>query len=72
VPDLAGAMPQRQIIRASTWSSPRVAHQNAQASAYREERVGTLQLARLSAAAGVACFVFLSSVKAMGAAADDS
>mgnify|MGYP000570839561 CR=1 FL=1 len=44
-----------------------IAHQNAPASAYREvNELATLQLARLSAAAGVGSFVFLSSVKAMG------
>lgn len=73
--DLAGAMPRPQMLEGVdvVFHLAGIAHQNAQASAYRElNELATLQLARLSAAAGVACFVFLSSVKAMGAAADDS
>ena len=46
-----------------------VAHQRADASAYeRLNHRATLRLARLAAAQGVQCFVFLSSVKAMGPA----
>ena len=49
-----------------------IAHQQAPASAYRElNEQATLRLARQAAAAGVRCFVFLSSVKAMGPARDD-
>lgn len=45
-----------------------IAHQSAPDSAYSAlNYIGTLRLARLAAAAGVRCFVFLSSVKAMGA-----
>lgn len=45
-----------------------IAHQSAPESAYSAlNYTGTLRLARLAAAAGVRCFVFLSSVKAMGA-----
>lgn len=44
-----------------------IAHQRAQASAYMAVNHGaTVRLARLASAAGVRCFVFLSSVKAMG------
>jgi len=45
-----------------------IAHQRAQESAYQQLNYqATLRLARQAAAAGVKCFVFLSSVKAMGA-----
>ncbi|CAA0125408.1 N-acetyl-alpha-D-glucosaminyl-diphospho-ditrans, octacis-undecaprenol 4-epimerase [Halioglobus japonicus] len=45
-----------------------IAHQRAPESEYAAlNHTGTLRLARLAAAAGVGCFVFLSSVKAMGA-----
>jgi len=45
-----------------------IAHQRAQESAYSAVNYGaTVRLARLASAAGVRCFVFLSSVKAMGA-----
>lgn len=44
-----------------------IAHQHAGESAYQQLNYqGTLRLARVAAAAGVKCFVFLSSVKAMG------
>ncbi|RLA48587.1 MAG: hypothetical protein DRR04_08225 [Gammaproteobacteria bacterium] len=44
-----------------------IAHQRAQEPAYRQLNYrATLSLARQAAAAGVKCFVFLSSVKAMG------
>ena len=45
-----------------------IAHQQATEAAYQELNYrATLRLARAAAAAGVKCFVFLSSVKAMGA-----
>jgi nucleoside-diphosphate-sugar epimerase len=45
-----------------------IAHQRAQESAYTAVNYeATLRLARLASSAGVGCFVFLSSVKAMGA-----
>lgn len=45
-----------------------IAHQRAQASAYTAVNYeATMHLARLASAAGIGCFVFLSSVKAMGA-----
>ena len=44
-----------------------IAHQKAQASAYKELNYqATIRLAQLASTAGVKCFVFLSSVKAMG------
>jgi nucleoside-diphosphate-sugar epimerase len=44
-----------------------IAHQNASESAYHElNYLATVRLARQAAQAGVSCFVFLSSVKAMG------
>mgnify|MGYP001609309534 CR=1 FL=1 len=44
-----------------------VAHQHAPEAAYRElNYLATIKLARRAAQAGVGCFVFLSSVKAMG------
>jgi nucleoside-diphosphate-sugar epimerase len=44
-----------------------IAHQRAAAAAYEAlNHQATLRLARLAAAAGVRCFIFLSSVKAMG------
>ena len=44
-----------------------VAHQYAPVGAYRElNYLATMKLARRAAQAGVGCFVFLSSVKAMG------
>jgi nucleoside-diphosphate-sugar epimerase len=45
-----------------------IAHQQAQEFAYQQLNYrATVKLARLAAAAGVKCFVFVSSVKAMGA-----
>jgi nucleoside-diphosphate-sugar epimerase len=45
-----------------------IAHQRAQESVYAAVNFeATVRLARLAAAAGVRCFVYLSSVKAMGA-----
>lgn len=73
--DLARGMPQRQVLEGVdvVYHLAGIAHQRAGVSAYRElNELATLQLARLSAAAGVRCFVFLSSVKAMGPAADGS
>ena len=50
-----------------------IAHQNAQSSAYmRVNHLATLALAKASAAAGVKCFIYLSSVKAMGAPDDNA
>jgi UDP-N-acetyl-alpha-D-quinovosamine dehydrogenase len=50
-----------------------IAHQRANNAAYHElNYLATLRLARLAAAAGVSRFVFLSSVKAMGPAADQA
>lgn len=50
-----------------------IAHQRAQDSVYaRVNHQATLALARASAAAGVKCFIFLSSVKAMGPAQGDA
>jgi len=44
-----------------------IAHQQARESAYQQlNYLATLSLARRAAAAGVKCFIFLSSVKAMG------
>lgn len=69
--DLSGSMPGPELLRGVdvVFHLAGIAHQKAAASAYRElnERA-TLQLARLAAGAGVRCFVFLSSVKAMGPA----
>tara|TARA_R110002110_G_scaffold415561_2_gene650821 strand:- start:21483 stop:22424 length:942 start_codon:yes stop_codon:yes gene_type:complete len=49
-----------------------VAHQRAPAEAYEQINVqATKQLAKQAASAGVRCFVYLSSVKAMGAALND-
>ena len=46
-----------------------IAHQQAPAASYEAlNHQATLRLARLAAAAGVRCFIFLSSVKAMGSA----
>jgi nucleoside-diphosphate-sugar epimerase len=48
-----------------------VAHQHASAGDYERLNVeASLRLARRAAAAGVGCFIFLSSVKAMGPARD--
>jgi UDP-glucose 4-epimerase len=50
-----------------------IAHQRAPESAYEQLNVqGTLRLARLASAAGVKCFITLSSVKAMGVAQTSS
>lgn len=49
-----------------------IAHQHAAADAYHEVNyLATMKLARQAAKAGVGCFVFLSSVKAMGPANTD-
>jgi nucleoside-diphosphate-sugar epimerase len=69
--DLARKMPEQELFDGVdvVFHLAGIAHQNAPASAYREvNELATLQLARLSAAAGVGSFVFLSSVKAMGPA----
>jgi UDP-glucose 4-epimerase len=50
-----------------------IAHNQAQSGSYSQvNHLATLALAKASADAGVKCFVYLSSVKAMGAPADDS
>jgi nucleoside-diphosphate-sugar epimerase len=50
-----------------------IAHQQAAESAYRQvNELATIQLAQLAANAGVRSFVFLSSVKAMGEARDNT
>lgn len=72
--DLAGEMPARALFEGVevVYHLAGIAHQKARAEAYRAlNELATLQLARQSAAAGVKCFVFLSSVKAMGPAAGD-
>lgn len=69
--DLASMMPERGLLEGVdvVFHLAGIAHQSAPASAYRElNELATLRLARLSAAAGVRSFVFLSSVKAMGPA----
>ncbi len=69
--DLTNGLPGQQLLEGVdvVFHLAGIAHQKAQASAYRKlNELATLQLARLSAAAGVRCFVFLSSVKAMGPA----
>ena len=69
--DLASMMPERGLLEGVdvVFHLAGIAHQSAPASAYRElNELATLRLARLSAAAGVGTFVFLSSVKAMGPA----
>ena len=49
-----------------------VAHQQAEESVYQALNYrATMRLARLAGAAGVRCFIFLSSVKAMGAPVSD-
>lgn len=48
-----------------------IAHQQARDSAYKQvNHLATLALAKAAAAAGVKCFIYLSSVKAMGAPHD--
>jgi len=50
-----------------------IAHQSAQSAAYVQvNHLATLALAKASADAGVKCFIYLSSVKAMGAPDDDT
>jgi len=50
-----------------------IAHSQAQDASYAQvNHLATLALAKASAAAGVKCFVYLSSVKAMGAPEDGS
>ncbi len=73
--DLARSMPDPQLLEGVevVFHLAGIAHQQAEASAYGElNEVATLRLARLCAAAGVRCFVFLSSVKAMGPAAGEA
>ena len=69
--DLSQTMPDQPLLRGVdvVFHLAGIAHQHAPASAYQQvNEQATLQLARLAAAAGVRCFVFLSSVKAMGPA----
>jgi nucleoside-diphosphate-sugar epimerase len=49
-----------------------IAHQQAKASSYTQvNHLATVALAKAAAAAGVKCFIYLSSVKAMGPAESD-
>ncbi len=69
--DLATVEPQSQLLRGVSvvFHLAGIAHQRADVSAYQQlNHRATLRLARLAAAQGVQCFVFLSSVKAMGPA----
>jgi UDP-N-acetyl-alpha-D-quinovosamine dehydrogenase len=68
--DLAHGDPDASLLRGVdvVFHLAGIAHQSAPDAAYAAlNYTGTLRLARLAAAAGVRCFVFLSSVKAMGA-----
>ena len=70
--DLSHAMPEPKLLQGVdvVFHLAGIAHQQAPAAAYSElNENATLELARLSSAASVRCFVFLSSVKAMGPAA---
>jgi len=72
--DLAQQVPAGELLQGveAVFHLAGIAHQRAPAAAYRDvnERA-TLELARLASAAGARCFVFLSSVKAMGPASVD-
>ena len=68
--DLAHSDPEASLLQGVdvVFHLAGIAHQSAPDAAYAAlNYTGTLRLARLAAAAGVKCFVFLSSVKAMGA-----
>ena len=68
--DLATHEPDAALLRGVdvVYHLAGIAHQQAQESAYQQLNYqATVTLARLAAAAGVKCFVFVSSVKAMGA-----
>jgi len=70
--DLSGAMPGQELLHGLdvVFHLAGIAHQQAPVSAYLElNESATVQLARQCAAARVPRFVFLSSVKAMGAMA---
>ena len=67
--DLTVAEPDSELLRDVdvVFHLAGIAHQRAAESAYQQlNHQATLRLARLAAGAGVKCFVFLSSVKAMG------
>ncbi len=67
--DLAEQYPDSDLLRGVDvfFHLAGIAHQRAPESAYTAvNHKATVQLARLASAAGVRCFVFLSSVKAMG------
>jgi nucleoside-diphosphate-sugar epimerase len=68
--DLASADPDPALLQRVdvVFHLAGIAHRRAGAAAYHEVNyLATLRLARLAAAAGARCFIFLSSVKAMGA-----
>lgn len=68
--DLAEGGPDREVLHGVdvVIHLAGIAHQQAAESAYKKLNFeATLRLARLACAAGVGCFIFLSSVKAMGA-----
>ncbi len=72
--DLARAMPAPDLLagRDAVFHLAGIAHRQAPAADYEQlNHQATLQLALQSAAAGVKCFLFLSSVKAMGPAPGD-
>ena len=67
--DLAQSTPDDLLLRdvEVVFHLAGIAHRQAEASAYqRVNNEATVRLARQAAASGVRCFVFLSSVKAMG------
>jgi len=67
--DLAVGDPDRALLRGVdvVFHLAGIAHRQAGESDYQQlNHHATLRLARLAAAAGVRCFIFLSSVKAMG------
>jgi UDP-glucose 4-epimerase len=69
--DLAVAEPQGDLLRGVdvVFHLAGIAHQRAEAQAYRQVNyLATLKLARMAAAGGVKTFIFVSSVKAMGPA----
>lgn len=69
--DLAAADPDAALMQGvdAVFHLAGIAHQRADTDAYRKlNTLATLRLAHLAAAQGVRCFVFVSSVKAMGPA----